>query len=186
MIAGIANGDQQAFRLLFRRHYKALCYFASTITLDQPEAEDLVQETFSRLWDKRADFPDTNAIKAFLYISVRNASLNFVRQRNKLGEKEQAFTYLQSAAPDTPDPLLLDVEVVQAVYGEIAQLPTQCRRVFSMSYIEGRKNDEIASVLGISYNTVRTQKLRALKLLRSSLLKKGLLPALAAWMAFVR
>lgn len=186
LLERIAGGDQQAFRVIFRRHYKELCYFAASIIQDAQEAEDLVQESFSKLWDKRADFQTTTNIKAFLYIITKNASLNFIRQRLRQAEKEKEFTYLQDGAPADFDPLLGEVEIIRELYGEIEQLPTQCRRVFKMSYLEGRKNEEIAGQLGISYNTVRTQKLRALKLIRASLLKKNLLPALFLYISLIK
>ncbi len=183
----IANGDQLAFRVIFRRHYKALCFFGTSITQDAQEAEDLVQETFSKLWDKRADFPTTAKIKAFLYISTKNACLNFVRQKQRQTEKEKDFSYLQDdEASAAFDPVLAETEIIRELYHEIEQLPAQCRRVFKMSYLEGRKNEEIATALGISYNTVRTQKLRALKLIRASLMTKNLLPALLLYMTFIK
>lgn len=185
LIKRIAGGEQQAFQVIFRRHYKALCYFAASITQHQQEAEDLVQESFSKLWDKRADFNTTANIKAFLYISTKNACLNFIRQKHRQTEKEKEFSYLQEEAPADFDPLLSEVEIIQELYEEIEQLPTQCRRIFKMSYLEGRRNEEIATRLNISYNTVRSQKLRALKLIRASLLKKNLLPAFLLYMAFI-
>ncbi|AWO02047.1 RNA polymerase sigma-70 factor [Chitinophaga alhagiae] len=185
LLERIARGNQEAFQVIFRRHYKALCYFAASITQDAQEAEDLVQETFSKLWDKRADFPTTTAIKAFLYISTKNACLNYIRQKHRQTEKEKEFSYLQEEAPADFDPLMADVEIIGELYAEIEQLPPQCRRVFTMSYLEGRKNEEIAGLLGVSYNTVRTQKLRALKLIRASLLKKDLLPAFILYMALM-
>ena len=185
LVERIAGGDQQAFRVIFSRHYKALCYFAASITQDGQEAEDLVQETFSRLWNKRADFHHTSAIKSFLYISTKNACLNFIRDKHRQTEKEREFSYLQDEAPADFDPLMAEVEIIQELYEEIEQLPVQCRRVFKLSYLEGRKNEDIATMLGISYNTVRTQKLRALKLIRASLLKKNLMPALFLYIYFI-
>lgn len=186
LLERIARGDQQAFRVIFRRHYQALCFFGTSITQDAQEAEDLVQETFSKLWAKRSDFQTTANIKAFLYISTKNASLNFIRQKNRQSEKEKEFSYLQAETPETFDPLLAEVEIVQALYEEIDQLPPQCRRIFKMSYLEGKKNEEVAALLNISYNTVRTQKLRALKLIRASLLTKNLLPAFLLYMQFIK
>lgn len=184
----IVLGDQQAFQAVFRQHYQALCYFAAAIVQDRQEAEDLVQETFSKLWNKRGDFRTTSHVKAFLYITTKNASLNFLKSRQRQVSREQAFTYLhEEASPDEIfDPLLVETEIISELYHEIENLPTQCQRIFRMSYLEGRKNEDIATMLNISYNTVRSQKLRALKLIRASLLKKNLLPALYAYIAFMK
>lgn len=180
----IALGDQEAFQAVFRQHYQALCYFAMSIVQDREEAEDLVQETFSKLWNKRGDFRTAANVKAFLYITTKNACLNFLKQKQRQLSREQAFTYLQDEA--SFDPVLVETEIIRELYHEIENLPTQCRRIFRMSYLEGRKNEEIAGALDISYNTVRTQKLRALKLIRASLLKKNLLSAFYAYIAFIK
>ncbi|QJB30394.1 RNA polymerase sigma-70 factor [Chitinophaga oryzae] len=189
-IQQLAAGDQQVFRQLFDWHYKALCYFAGSIVSHTHAAEDLVQEAFSKLWDKRGDFQSTASIKAFLFISTRNACLNYLKQQNRLTEREQEFLYHQDGqtAPVAAgfDPLLAETELLQHLYAAIEQLPAQCKRVFKMGYLEGRKNEEIATALNISYNTVRTQKLRAIKLLRSSVLKKQVLPLLPLYLTLLR
>lgn len=187
MLQGVARGDQKAFQVIFHQHYKALCYFAQSIILDRQEAEDLVQETFSKLWNKRADFPTANSIKAFLYIATKNASLNFIKSRERQLSREKEFSYLlDDELPADFDPILTETEIISELYAEIENLPKQCQRVFKMSYLEGVKNEDIATHLNISYNTVRTQKLRALKLIRSSLLKKNLLTAFYAYIAFMK
>jgi len=190
LLQQFAAGDQSAFRIIFSRHYKALCYFASTIVANDQEAQDLVQEVFSTLWDKRAGFRTAASIKAFLFISTKNACLNFLKSRERLTLKEKEFSYLQPGAEMAGtgafDPVLTETEILQHLYAEIEQLPAQCRRIFKMSYLEGRKNDDIARALQLSYNTVRAQKLRALKLIRSGLLKKNILPLLGIYLALLR
>lgn len=179
----LALGDQGAFQAVFRQHYRDLCYFAVSIVQDREDAEDLVQETFSKLWNKRGDFQAAAQVQAFLYITTKNACLNLLKQKQRQSSREAAFSYLYE---NTFDPILVDTEVIRELYREIENLPTQCRRIFRMSYLEGRKNEDIAGALAISYNTVRSQKLRALRLIRASLLKKNLLPAFYAYLAFIK
>ncbi|MEI3797322.1 MULTISPECIES: RNA polymerase sigma factor [unclassified Chitinophaga] len=190
LLQKFAGGEQSAFQFIFNQHYKALCYFAFTIVADEQEAEDLVQETFSKLWDKRGDFKSATNIKAFLFIATKNACLNFLKSRERLHIKEKEFSYLQEEQVTTEiagfDPVLTETEIIQQLYLEIEHLPTQCRRIFKMSYLEGRKNEEIATSLQISYNTVRAQKLRALKLIRSSLIKKNILPLLGIYITLLK
>ncbi len=185
----VALGDQEAFRTIFQQHYKALCYYAGTIVDNWQEAEDLIQEVFSKLWDKRPEFPNAAALKSWLYISVRNACLNHIKLKERQHERDRDYAYLAGETlPDisTFDPRLAETEIIAGLYREIEELPAQCRRIFKMSYLEGKKNEEIAGELSISYNTVRTQKLRALKLIRAGLLKRNLLPVFYAWLAFTR
>ncbi|NLU93040.1 RNA polymerase sigma-70 factor [Chitinophaga sp. Ak27] len=185
LLQKLAAGEQSAFQFLFNQHYKALCYFANSIVANDQEAEDLVQESFSKLWNKRTDFKTAANIKAFLFIATKNACLNFLKSRERLTIKEKEFSYLQTV--DTGfDPLLTETEVIQQLYNEIEALPTQCRKIFKMSYLEGRKNEDIAVALRISYNTVRAQKLRALKLIRSNLIRKNILPLLGVYIALLK
>ncbi|TWF45694.1 RNA polymerase sigma-70 factor (ECF subfamily) [Chitinophaga polysaccharea] len=185
LLQKLAAGEQSAFQFLFNQHYRALCYFANSIVANDQEAEDLVQESFSKLWNKRTDFKTAANIKAFLFIATKNACLNFLKSRERLTIKEKEFSYLQTV--DTGfDPLLTETEVIQQLYNEIEALPTQCRKIFKMSYLEGRKNEDIAVALRISYNTVRAQKLRALKLIRSSLIKKNILPLLGVYISLLK
>ena len=190
LLQQLAAGDQSAFGFVFGQHYKALCYFANTIVDNDQEAQDLVQEAFSKLWDKRANFQSESGIKAFLFISTKNACLNFLKSRERLSLKEREFTYLQPEAEHADlaafDPVLTETEILQHLYTEIEQLPTQCRRIFKMSYLEGLKNDDIANTLHLSYNTVRAQKLRALKLIRNGLVKKNILPLIGIYLALMR
>ncbi|MET3877098.1 RNA polymerase sigma-70 factor (family 1) [Chitinophaga sp. OAE865] len=190
LLQKFAGGEQSAFRFIFNQHYKALCYFAFTIVADAQEAEDLVQETFSKLWNKRGDFQSAASIKAFLFIATKNACLNFLKSRERLHVKEKEFSYLQEDEATTEmagfDPVLTETEIIHQLYEEIERLPTQCRRIFKLSYLEGRKNEEIATSLQISYNTVRAQKLRALKLIRSSLIKKNIVPLLGIYITLIK
>lgn len=190
LLQKLAAGEQSAFQFIFNQHYRALCYFAFTIVDNEQEAEDLVQETFSKLWDKRGDFKSATNIKAFLFIATKNACLNFLKSRERLSVKEKDFSYLQEVQVTDEmsgfDPVLTETEIIQQLYEEIEQLPTQCRRIFKMSYLEGRKNEDIANTLEISYNTVRAQKLRALKLIRNSLIKKNILPLLGVYITLIK
>lgn len=190
LLQKFAAGEQSAFRFIFNQHYQPLCYFAFTIVEDTQEAEDLVQETFSKLWNKRGDFQSTSSIKAFLFIATKNACFNFIKSRERLHVKEKEFSYLQEDQAITEiarfDPVLTETEIIHQLYEEIERLPTQCRRIFKLSYLEGRKNEEIASSLSISYNTVRAQKLRALKLIRSSLIKKNIVPLLGIYITLIK
>jgi RNA polymerase sigma-70 factor (ECF subfamily) len=67
---------------------------------------------------------------------------------------------------------------MQRIYEEIEKLPKKCRQVFKLAYMDGLGNEEIANLLNITYQTVKNQKVRALKILRLALLHKGLLAAI--------
>ncbi len=105
------------------------------------------------------------AIKNFLYTTVRNASLNYLRHRKVA---KQYLDYQDSCPLEEANVLdaIIRSEVVDEIYEAIQSLPESCRRISRMGYLEGMKNQEIAEELGLSINTIKTHKQRALQLLR--------------------
>lgn len=162
------NGSTQ-FERLFKKFFKKLCYFAFQFVGNMAEAEDAVQETFIKFWDQKQNFKNEEAIKSFLYISVRNACLNIIRH------KQVRINHAETQSPDShiehPDYLnnIIKAEVLAHLYEAVETLPDGCKRIFEMSYFEELKNPQIAEMLEVSVNTVKTQKYRAVKLLHEKL-----------------
>jgi RNA polymerase sigma-70 factor (ECF subfamily) len=106
-------------------------------------------------------------VKAFLYITVRNASLNFLRH---LAVRESTQKELLYLGRDREEAFVLNsmikTEVLKEIYGEIEKFPEKRRHIFKLAYLEGMKNEEIAHKLDISVSTVKTQKARAILALR--------------------
>jgi RNA polymerase sigma-70 factor (family 1) len=153
---------------LFNDYYSRLVYFSYQIVNNKPQAEDIAQDAFVKFWDN-SDHISNNptAIKNFLYSTVKNASLNVIRH-NKVAEQHI------NSLPGIPVEEaifnnIVRTEVLAEIYKAIALLPGSCQQIFRMSYLDDMKNNQIANVLGISVNTVKTQKQRALKVLRGHL-----------------
>ena len=81
LLKHLQEGDERAFRTLFEEFYASLCLFATRYLGDREEAADVVQETFLKYWNKHTDFDDYRKIKSFLYVVVRHACLNLLRDR---------------------------------------------------------------------------------------------------------
>ncbi|QNF35376.1 RNA polymerase sigma-70 factor [Adhaeribacter swui] len=157
---------EKVFEQFFRDFYPRLVYFAYQILADKVKAEDTVQEAFIKLWDHR-DEVSTNpiAIKNFLYSTVKNSSLNIIRHE-KVVEKFKTSFIPAEAEENTVVNYIIQSEVLSEIHQAIQTLPESCQRISRMGYLEGMKNHEIAATLGISINTVKTQKQRAMQLLR--------------------
>ncbi|MXV17347.1 RNA polymerase sigma-70 factor [Hufsiella ginkgonis] len=159
------NDQMTDIKDLFNKYYGRLVHFSYQIVEEKAVAEDIVQDMFIRYWDRKEPLINNEAsLKSYFYTSVRNASLNSVRH-NKVTEqyrKQQDPAPVQEAVLQA----IIRSEVFAELYGAIAKLPEACRQISLKSYLEGMKNHEIALELGISVNTVKTQKQRALKLLR--------------------
>ncbi len=160
-------GDEGAYTVFFNTYYSPLCYFAAQLVRDRPAAEDIVKDTFIKLWKKHKDFESPQNVKAFLYITVRNASLNFLRH---LGVRETAQKEIRYLSRDREDAQVLNsmikAEIISKVHYQIEKFPEKRRHIFKLAYLEGLKNEEIATLLNISVSTVKTQKARAILALR--------------------
>jgi len=156
------------FEALFNKYYAGLCYYAYKFVHNKEVAKDLVQDVFVKSWDKRSDFTTEQPIKNFLYISLRNSCLNYIRH-SVVEKKFIELSDIDARENEKGLSNLIKAEVVMSLREAIDKLPEGCRMVLKLAYFEGLKNDEIASELGISINTVKTQRQRAMKLMRLSL-----------------
>ncbi|TJY61539.1 RNA polymerase sigma-70 factor [Sphingobacterium alkalisoli] len=167
------GGDETTLAFFFDLHYKSLCYFAVPLCQDTQQAEDIVADCFFKLWQNRTEFQTAQNVKAFLYISCRNASLNHLRSLKRRNAAQELYFSQLESGEETILYQIIETEVLHILSREIEELPTKCREVFKMIYIENKKTDEIADLLGISVKTVRGHKARAIELLKSQLLKQG-------------
>ena len=177
IIALFRRGAHEAFDHLFKLHYRPLVYYSNQLVGDEQEAEDIVVETFVKLLRKRADFDNLQDIKAFPFISVRNACYDYLRYLQRHEISHQEIFYLTGKEEIIDDQEMIRAKVLQEIYKEIENLPAQCQKVFKLIFFHGLTTGQVAAGMNISPQTVLNQKARALNLLRLSLLKKDLLPA---------
>jgi RNA polymerase sigma-70 factor (family 1) len=176
IISGFHKGNSRAFDLLFDMFFPALCYFANKLIEERQEAEDIVLDTFQKLWARREHFETMPNIKAFLYITVRNTCLNYLRYRETQRKRTREMIKLMpDRFEEDAEQQRIRAEVMKNIYSEIEKLPKKCREVFELYYFEGLKANEIAEQLQISESTVRNQKVRALQLLKTALSGRELL-----------
>jgi len=158
-----------AFNAVFASSYGGLVYFAYKMIGDKQEAEDAVQNAFISYWNVKKNVGSAaHIIKSFLYTTVRNTCLDILKHQTVVRK------FRDQLEADPVDEKDIEQEIIRAeVLGEIFRaielLPPGCRQVLEMSYLLGKKNQEIAEELQISINTVKTQKQRALQLLKMNL-----------------
>lgn len=169
VIGRLKHGDQIAFEMLFRHYYAGLVVFASQITLDEDEATEIVQNFFVRLWEKRKDINDEKSIKSYLFTSIKNRSINFLKKRNTDEKFVKEMNYLaQNHQLYEPD-IFVESELRKKIEGTIEKMPNRCGEIFILSRFNGLSNNEIAEKLNISKRTVENQITNALKILRIEL-----------------
>ncbi|SIO04144.1 RNA polymerase sigma-70 factor [Chitinophaga niabensis] len=155
--------------VIFNEYYERLVYFSLKILDDKQDAEDAVQEAFVRYWNNKDNVSqELHSIRSYLYAAVKSISLNVIRHRQVVKNFEQQA--LSPAAENQIINNIIQAEVLTKICKAMATLPDACRRISRMGYIDGMKNLEIAKELGISVNTVKSQKLKGLKILRMKLI----------------
>lgn len=152
---------------LFRYHYRPLCIFALHYLKDIDASEDVVQEAFGVLWEKLSAGEKVVNQKGYLYSVVKNRSLDILRKRG--GGKGPIS--LDGSVDDIEEPTVEDAEVEARLWTAIDTLPEKCREIFLMSKRDGLRQEEIASELGISLQTVKNQVSKALKILKDGAVK---------------
>ena len=161
---GFIKGDEKSFEIIFRQYYKTLVSFAMHYGLEQMEAEDVVIEVMHRIWEKRTEVQSAAALNSLFFTAVQNRTINVVRNlknRNRiLQSQEQQEKEFYNYVTEEEITRLLD-EAIKA-------LPEKCRTVILL-VLQGKTTAEIAGEMGISVNTVRTYKMRAIRILQDRL-----------------
>lgn len=154
---------------VFNQNYGSLCYFAFQLIADKSIAEDLVQDAFVAYWSNKENVSSHPlAIKDFLYTSVRNSCLNLIRRKKVLERYLNSRTETDFSEEKIVHKII-ESELIEKLYQAINTLPDGCKKVFKLGYLEGLSNTKIAETLNISVNTVRAQKQRGLKALKTRL-----------------
>lgn len=170
LIEAVRAGDLEAFETLFTRYQPALVRSIAFHVRDGEAAHDIVQETFLRVWQKRAALKPDLSFQALLF----RIAMNLVRDmaRHAATRARTATHVPPPLPPDGADPLeatehtLLQEELRRALRDE---LPERCRMVFELSRLEGLSIPEVAARLHISPKTAENQLTKALRILRRAL-----------------
>ena len=161
------NITRSEFEKVFQLFHPALCFFARRLVNDAAIAQDIVTDVFVKFWQRQSDFKTVYSVKAFLYISTRNACLNHIKRLQRDSVMKSGFSnYLSSDHEEFALNEMIRAEVLQQIYDAIEALPSQCKKVFKLCYVEGLSNSEVAERFSISVNTVKNHKVKALGLLR--------------------
>ncbi len=164
--ASTDSSEEEQVRLLFDTYFDRLTYFAFKILKDRDLASDMAQEAFIKYWQMRSQV-ETHpvAIKNFLYTTVRNTCLNAIRHEKVVSDYALQVSD-ELPVEGTVMDAIITAEVLHSLELAVRSLPESYRRISTLAYLEGKKNQEIADLLGMSVNTVKKQKQRALELLR--------------------
>ena len=156
------SNPQRYFSTQFHNYYRPLCLFALRLLDNADEAEDVVQDTFAALWEKRDTLHKIVSIKSYLYTAVRNNCLMKLRSKKEFEIVEE----LQLVDEYTREDVIARAEVEAKLWKIIDELPERQREIFLMAKRDGMAYREIAEETGLSVKTVENHVTRALKSLR--------------------
>ena len=161
--------DGRAFEKLFNEYARPLTLYAMQFVREQGIAEDVVQDVFLYIYEKRENFPVHDHREHFLYNLVRNRCLNRIEYQKIRNESNPGHHSISGQHQEDPFELVSAIEFEHKYLEAVERLPSKCRQVFELSRMKGRKNQEIADELGLSKRTVETYITKALKILRRRL-----------------
>ncbi len=163
---GVNRKEEQAWVELYDYFYAPLCCYSTKIIGDTQVAEDIVQNILIKLWHSSLSFGEVKVITAYLYHSVYNTSLNYIRDKRR-AKKIHEFWFADMQESEGIE-MALEEEAIARFYSVISHLPEQQKKILLYS-MKGEKIKEIANKMGISENTVKTQKKRVYALVREQL-----------------
>lgn len=187
IVDGLVIGDEETYIFLFREYYVSLCAYSRRFVGRKDIAEEIVSDTFFKIWENRTKIAINTSVKAYLFQAVCNNSLNYLRrlkQEPKLKEffRETAFENIAFEEPldEIEVQSLLMTDINQKIEEVVSQLPEQQKKAFQLKRIEGKKTKEVAEIMGLSVKTVEMHLTKATLNLRQKL--KDYLPAFLLFM----
>lgn len=163
--ARIARNDEAAFTQLYLHFGKKLLVFASSLVRAREIAEELVEDVFVKLWANRARIAEIDNITVYLYVAVKNRSLNALSQKAK-DLVAAPFDFLDTAIDEfaaDPYDLMITSEMIGRMQEVIETLPPRCKMIFKLVREDGLRYKEVAEILNISVNTIDVQMAIAIR-----------------------
>ena len=160
-------GEEEAYRFFFKEYYPILCSFSLRYVKEPEIAEDIVNDVIFELYNNKRLFPDLVSLKSFLFTSIKNTSLNYIR-----GRKAQERYLKDPEGTNTTEEFFLDTIIEEEVYflmhKAITELPDKIREIYKLS-LSGESNESIAKQLNLTIDSIKAYKKRGKQMLKEKL-----------------
>ena len=183
-------GDPDAFEGIFKLTHPRLLSYCRLFISDYSSADDLVQECFLKLWEKRATLNPNQSVESYLFVMLRNRCFNYLRDKKMEYSVDDILTipeidlqHLFELDFTGIEGKAIEEELIDAIKAEIEKLPEKRKFVFIKSKLEGMKNKEIAELMGVSNKAVEKHLYEAKLQIKSELINKY--PLLAVLITFI-
>lgn len=162
----IRAGEKEAFKEFYDKNQSALFSFLLSKGLERTTAEDLIQQAFLIIWEKRKQIDPARSLRSYLFTTAYNRMLNHFRDRK---DSEPEFAYELSSKEKNPEEITVQSEAIQKMHNVLATMPERRRSVFEFCYLKGFSHKEAASTMNVSVKTIESHMALALKELREAL-----------------
>ena len=168
-----ADGNESAFAVLIERHLPAVCGFARKYVGDADKAEDIAQETFVKVWKNIKTFDTKRNLRSWLFTIAKNTALDYLKKKKVLPfanfTSDEGYNPFEEIPEDKilPDELLEQKDAAKQLEEKLEKIPEQYRIILTMRYMDDLTLHEIADVLDLPYNTIKSQHGRALQSLKN-------------------
>jgi len=174
LIEQLHKGNQSAFEELYTDYYPRLVAFADGYLFDHEESKGLVQQFFIQFWQSLSTLEIHGSLKAYLFSAIKNKCLNHIRHLKVTDQNKVQYIEAILQSKEVVAQKKMQEELELSLQNEIQKLPAQIKEVLVLKYFKGKKRQEIAALLGISENSVKTQLQRGKKKLKSGMFKKAI------------
>ncbi len=170
IIRKLSSGDEKAFKRVYDTYKSKLYFYALKFTKNEHNAEEIVQQVFIKLWDTKHAIDPALSFDAYLFRITRNIAFNFLKKQAVESLHKQEFGAATAHADYHTEETLTYHECEALALQAIESLPEKRQIIFRMSHDEGLNAEEIAEMLQLSVNTVKSQLVKASKTIKAHLL----------------
>lgn len=163
------KGDELAFNEIYNQYWKILFMSAYNVLKNKELCEEIIQDVFISIWNKKETLVINVSLKSYLYACVRYKVFNEIKKNTPILRPSMFESLNEKIQNTTPETKLMHKELLIRIDSIVDTLPPKCKEVFKMSRYEYLTHQEIAQKLNISKKTVENHMTRALKTLRSDL-----------------
>jgi RNA polymerase sigma-70 factor (ECF subfamily) len=169
LIARIAHGDKLAMKVLFVRHHVRVYRFVLRLVRNESVAEDLIADVFLDVWRQASKFEARSQVSTWMLAIARFKALSWLRKRSEEGLDEDKAAAIEDTG-DTPEVAMQKKDRSEILRKCLTRLSPEHREIIDLVYYHEKSVEEVAQIVGIPENTVKTRMFYARKRL-SELLK---------------
>lgn len=163
------ENSRQAFQLLFEEFYSPLCFYACRYLKSSQECEDLIQDVFFDLWDKRHEIAINDSFRSYILACVRNRCLNVIRRKRIKLDFEESMMRDECSNHDDIEELYSVSELEHRIKRVLNALPDNQRTAFMMSRYQNKTYQQIAEEMNVSIKSIEVYIGKALRSMRNEL-----------------